>query len=127
ATLEQAHALVARFDALPDALPVELALQQPHPVEDRRLLFVETGTDVVGFRLGAPTDLRRDDPDYPALFLAFTAFGAHRQSFGTLFREVRGARGLNYGTYAYIEPYAERSDGPQPEQGVSRRMPMVHL
>jgi zinc protease len=50
-----------------------------------------------------------------------TAFGAHRQSFGRLYQTLRGARGLNYGDYAYAEPFVQRGWSVLPEQGVRRR------
>jgi zinc protease len=34
---------------------------------------------------------------------------------------------LNYGDYAYIEPYRERSLGSEAEQGVARRQAMFHM
>lgn len=123
----QVHRLMGRMEALSPAMAPEVALFKPLAVQGRSLRFVETGTDVVGFRFGFPTTVSRAHPDYPALLLAFTALGAHRQSFGTLFRELRGKRGLNYGTYAYLEPFQERGNAALPEQGVQRRQSFMHL
>lgn len=118
---------VHRFDALPAELVVPTPLLRPPAISGRSLLVVQTSSPVVGFRFGHPIDVDRRDPDYPALYLAMTAFGAHRQSFGRLFREVRGKRGLNYGTYAYVEPYRERSDASVADEGVVRRQGLFHV
>lgn len=114
------EALASRLVGLGTTMTPDSPLQQPLPVDGRSLLVVESGTPVTGFRFGHPIEVGRDHEDFPALYLAMTAFGAHRQSFGTLFRELRGARGLNYGTYAYPEYFRERRGPAQQEQGVLR-------
>ena len=76
-------------------------------VEGHHALVVETGTESTGVHLGHPLRIDRGHPDWPALFLATTAFGEHRQSHGRLYRALRGARGLNYGDYAYLERYVQ--------------------
>lgn len=124
----QVARLMDGLRALPTTLPPELVMMPPLAVKGRSLLVIDTGTDVDGFRLGAPFSVSRWDPDYPALLLAFTAFGSHRQGFGTLFQELRGKRGLNYGTYAYVEPFQERENGEAlPEQGTMRPQTFWHL
>lgn len=119
--------LVARWSERPDLPFRHEPLLRPLAVEGRELLVVDTGSEVVGFRLGQLLEVDRSHPDWPALVLAFTAFGAHRQSFGVLFRSLRAERGLNYGTYAYVEPFRERGDAALAEQGVLRRQSMLHL
>jgi zinc protease len=119
--------LVARWSDRPDKPFRQEPLLRPVAFDGRELLVVDTGSDVVGFRVGQLLDVDRNHPDWPALQLAFTAFGAHRQSFGVLFGSLRAERGLNYGTYAYIEPFRERGDAALPEQGVVRRQSMLHL
>jgi len=113
--------LLRAFDALAPKPAADLVLMPALPVEGRRLLAIDTATDVTGFSLGHPWKISRSHPDFPALYLAMTAFGAHRQSSGRLFRVLRTERGLNYGTYAYAEPFVQRGWEPLPEQGVSRR------
>ena len=83
-------------------------------IEGREVLIIEKETDAVGAHIGQVTSLRRDHPDWPAMLLAMTAFGEHRQSHGRLYRAFRKQRGLNYGSYAYIESY--RQDGWAREQ-----------
>jgi zinc protease len=119
--------LLADLQRLGTRLPADLPLQRPLPIDGRHLLAVSTDTDVVGFRMGHPLSVSRGDEDWPALYLAMTAFGAHRQSFGTLFRSLRGARGLNYGTYAYVEPFRERQGAAMEDNGMLRQQPFFHL
>lgn len=119
--------LVTRLQLLPATRSPELALQQPISVQGRSLLAVQTDTPVAGFHFGHPVKLTRSDDDFVAMYLAMTAFGAHRQSFGRLFQRLRGARGLNYGDYAYIEPFSQRGWSSLPEQGVVRRQPYFYV
>jgi zinc protease len=72
-------------------------------------LIVERDTQSTAGSFGFTTSLRRDSPEFLALFIAMSYFGEHRQEHGVLFQEVRDRRGLNYGTYAYAEHY--RQDG----------------
>lgn len=112
--------LVERLGDLPGSLAPELLLPAPPTRTGRSLVAVDTDTPVTGFSLGHALALDRNHADWPALHLAMTAFGAHRQSFGRLFRTLRTARGLNYGDYAYVEPYVQRGGSPMPENGVLR-------
>ena len=98
-------------DVTPRAVP---------PVEGRTLLVVQKGTDATGVHMGHPTTLHRGHPDWPAMLLAATAFGEHRQSHGRLYRTLRGARGLNYGDYAYLEMYRQAGWSPPQETGTGR-------
>ncbi|MEQ1500582.1 MAG: pitrilysin family protein [Myxococcota bacterium] len=113
-------ALAEALDAVPGLRPPELPLMQPAPVLGRSLVAVDTDTPVTGYWFGQPIALDRTDPDWAAIQVAITALGAHRQSFGRLFEALRGDRGLNYGDYAYVEPYIERGSA-MPDQGVLRR------
>jgi zinc protease len=119
--------LVARLERLPTTRAPELVLQAPLPVQGRSLLAIDSATPVTGFRLGHPIGLTRNHPDWPAMVLALVALGDHRQSHGRLFRHLRTERGLNYGDYAYVEPFVQRGWGAMPEQGVLRRQPYFSL
>jgi zinc protease len=119
--------LEKRLLAVPTTRAPELVLQQPEPVKGRSMLALDTTTPVTGFYLGHPLAVRRSDPDWPALYLAMVAFGEHRQSHGRLFRHLRTDRGLNYGDYAYAEPYVQRGYEAMPEQGTLRQQPYFYL
>ena len=116
---EVAAQLSARLEALP-ARPLDRARLSP-PTEPRgSLTIVATETPVTGFHLGHTLTTDRNHPDWPALHVGMIAFGAHRQSFGRLFRTIRADRGLNYGDYAYVEAYVQQGWEPAPENGVLR-------
>ncbi|NCG21860.1 MAG: hypothetical protein GWP91_22815 [Rhodobacterales bacterium] len=115
-----------RLVKLPTAMPVDINLQQPSAVSGRSMTLVATQTDVTGIHFAHPLAVDRAHEDWPALALAMTAMGAHRQSFGRLFRAIRNDRGLNYGDYSYIEPYVERG-GSLPQQGVLRSQPYFYV
>jgi len=91
------------FGALPakDATPV--ADVRPRAIDHTRALIVEKSTRSVAYSLGFPMEVKRGDPDYPALLLMQSYFGPHRMSGGRLFQRIREIRGINYGDYAYIE------------------------
>lgn len=116
-------ALVALRQSL-STLPAAI-LDPPTPrrvpvVEGRELLVVEKPGSGTGIHFGHPTALHRAHPDWPAMLLAMTAFGEHRQSHGRLYRELRGARGLNYGDYAYIERFEQAGWSSDQETGTGR-------
>lgn len=118
--------LAKRLEALPAKGAPELVMMAPEKFTGRHLLAVDTETPVTGYALGAPFAIDRNHPDWPALFLAYTALGEHRQSHGRLFRQLRTDRGLNYGDYAYLERFVQRGWSSMPEQGVLRSSPMTY-
>jgi zinc protease len=119
---EPAHvaALRARLEALPAQAMVDRVRLQPPTTPSGTLTIVSTSTPVTGFHLGHTVETDRDHADWPALYVGMIAFGAHRQSFGRLFRSIRASRGLNYGDYAYVEAYVQQGWEPAPENGVLR-------
>jgi zinc protease len=76
-----------------------------------RALVVEKEAESTAISLGYPWMMRRGHPDYPALFLAMSAFGEHRQFNGRLMHDLRAVRGLNYGDYAYVEHFSQDGFG----------------
>lgn len=92
-------ALPARSQA-----PQEIPQAKPH---GPRFLLVEKSADSTAVSIGVPWTLSHDDPDWPAMSIARSAFGEHRQTNGRLMQRLREARGLNYGDYAYIEYFRE--------------------
>ena len=104
------------------------ATPKPRPdVEGRHLLAVEKSTTSLGVHFGHPLDVDRAHEDFPELFLAMIAFGEHRQSHGRRYGEIRTARGLNYGDYAYVEHYVQRGWTSAQEQGTVRRQPQFSV
>jgi zinc protease len=85
-----------------------------------KVLLVEKEADSTAVSIGYPWELSRRHPDYPAMFLAMSAFGEHRQFNGRLMRDLRGARGLNYGDYAYVESFIQESGTNLVEPNIAR-------
>jgi zinc protease len=67
------------------------------------LIITQPNAIATGLHLGYPIFLKRTDPDYWPLFVGNVFLGAHRDSFGRLYQDIREARGYNYGDYSYIE------------------------
>lgn len=103
------QALHDRLSGLPARVYTDVTPRGLDPVQGRHLLVVEKETAGTGLHFGHPIPVDRGHPDWPALLLATTALGEHRQSHGRLYRALRSTRGMNYGDYAYIENY--RQDG----------------
>ncbi|MCA2980643.1 MAG: insulinase family protein [Myxococcaceae bacterium] len=108
ATSDDASALVERLKALPQTGGPRVTIPLPGP-RSLETLVVRRATASTAGSFGFASPLRRDHPDFPALFLGLSYLGEHRQEHGVFFRELRDRRGLNYGTYAYAEHY--RQDG----------------
>src|SRR5262249_53430594 len=70
-------------------------------------LIVQKETASTAGSFGLTYSLRRGDPDFFAVALAMSYLGQHRQMHGVLFTELREKRGLNYGDYAYPEPFEQ--------------------
>jgi zinc protease len=87
--------------AAPAAIPAAKGM------EGARLLLVEKDAPAVAVSMGAPVAFDRADPDFPALMVAVSAFGEHRQFHGRLMQRLRELRGLNYGDYAYAEHFEQ--------------------
>ncbi len=100
-----------RFDALP----------APACISHSRVTLVEKDTRSVAWSLGYPIDVKRGDPDYPALLLATSWLGQHRESGGRLYNRMRELRGLNYGDYAYLEYFPRGMFRFDPEPNIARQ------
>jgi zinc protease len=91
------------FEKLEQGTAAPQTVRAPKPLDGWRMTMVEKQTRSVAYSIGFPIDVRRGDPDYPALLLAQSYLGQHRNSGGLLYTTMRQIRGLNYGDYAYIE------------------------
>lgn len=112
--------LHAALSTLPDTIYDPPTPKRVPAVEGRSLLVVEKSTESTGIHFGHPTELHRGHPDWPAVLLAFTALGEHRQSHGRLYQALREERGLNYGDYAYVERYTQAGWSSRQETGTGR-------
>jgi zinc protease len=83
-------------------------LPEPFTNDGPRMLIVDKpDAQAVAVSMGFPLDIERDDPDFPAIALAASWLGQHRQFVGRLMQAIRGQRGLNYGDYAYAEHFTQ--------------------
>jgi len=115
------------FAALPESGPAMPAAPKPKAIEATRLTIVDKDTRSVAYSLGFPIGVKRGDPDYPALLLAMSALGPHRNSGGRLFQRMRQVRGLNYGDYAYIEYFPRGMFLFEPSPNLARRSQIFQI
>ena len=115
-----AGALAARLSETSTDLYRDVTPRPVPPVSGRSLLVVEKETDATGLHFGHDTALTPHHEDWPAMVLAMTAFGEHRQSHGRLYQTLRAARGLNYGDYAYVGMYRQAGWSPERETASGR-------
>jgi zinc protease len=115
------------FSKLPEGKREAAPLGEPKAVHGIRVTMIEKNTRSVAYSIGFPLDVRRGDPDYPALLLAQSYFGQHRESGGRLFRRLRQARGLNYGDYDYIEYFPRGMYRFEPEPNLARRQQIYQI
>lgn len=95
----------AFYAALPEGKTTQAQLPVPEKIQDSQLWVVEAPFEATGIHIGFPLSINRSSVDFPGLLLATQAFGKHRSFVGRLMRQVRQVRGLNYGTFAYIEDF----------------------
>jgi len=117
----------ADFSKLPAGPPAAIGLPAPKPVRGIRMTLVEKNTRSVAYSIGFPIDVKRGDPDYPALLVAQSYLGQHRLSGGRLYERLRQARGLNYGDYAYIEYFPRGMFQFEPDPNLARRQQIFQI
>jgi zinc protease len=115
------------FEKLPKGRPASLKLPAPKPVQGIRVTMIEKDTRSVAYSLGFPIEVKRGDPDYPALLLAQSYLGQHRLSGGRLYERLRQVRGLNYGDYAYIEYFPRGMFQFEPDPNLARRQQIFQI
>ncbi|HWE49807.1 MAG TPA: pitrilysin family protein [Bryobacteraceae bacterium] len=114
------------FAALPAGPADRFQMKAPAPVTHNRLTLIEKDTRSVAWSFGYPIDVKRGDPDYPALLVAQSYLGQHRQG-GRLFTRLREARGLNYGDYAYIEYFPRGMNLMEPQPNLARQQQIFQI
>lgn len=109
------------LSALPKGQAGRTQLPPAPAVKGRNFFLVEKETASVGLHFGFPLPVTRADADYFPLMVAGSFLGEHRTFHGRLMQQLRGARGLNYGDYAYMEYYAVPPFTSNPTPNVPRR------
>jgi zinc protease len=114
------------FAALPATSPVSANIA-PAPITHNHVTLIQKDTRSVAWSLGYPLDVKRGDPDFPALLLTSSWLGQHRESGGRLFGRMRELRGLNYGDYAYIEYFPRGMFRFEPEPNLARSQQIFQI
>ncbi|MEX2261926.1 MAG: pitrilysin family protein [Bryobacteraceae bacterium] len=115
------------FERLPEGSRTSKKLPAPKSPDKSRVLLIEKETRGVAYSIGYPIDVKRGDPDFPALLVAQSWFGQHRNSGGRLFNRMREARGLNYGNYAYIEYFPRGMFQFTPDPNLARQQQIFQI
>jgi zinc protease len=114
--------LVKALSGLPATGAPAVAVPQQRGPGRPRFLLVEKQGASTAISMGLPWELSRTSPDHPAMSVARSAMGEHRQFNGRLMQRLREARGLNYGDYAYIEHFVQDGwNAATAQTGVARR------
>ena len=108
-------------DSLPAGEAERAELPAPRVLEGVELLVVEKQAIATAISIGFPIGVTRADDDFYALLVANSYFGEHRTFNGLLMNVMRGARGLNYGDYSYIENFIQAGGSRLPAPNIPRR------
>lgn len=93
------------FLKLPEGTETNAFIPKVAPNPKLNLTIVTGPFEATGVHIGLVQPVTRNSPDFPAMYLASNAFGKHRSFVGRLMQVVREIRGLNYGTYSYVEEF----------------------
>jgi len=115
------------FEKLPKGKVVKEKALQPTSITATEIKLVEKKTRSVAMSFGYPIDVKRGSPDFAALLVAQCYLGQHRSSAGRLFVRMRGARGLNYGDYAYIEYFPQGMYRFEPAPNLARQQQIFQI
>lgn len=102
-------------------------LAAPSAITHNHVTLVQKDTRSVAWSLGFPIDVKRGDPDFPALLVMQSWLGQHRESGGRLYGRMRELRGLNYGDYAYIEYFPQGMFRFEPSPNLARHQQIFQI
>ncbi len=107
------------FGKLPAGRQAKAKGNTPKLAPGLHISIIKRETRATALSLGFPINVTRANKDWPALAVVASYFGQHRSSNSYLYQQLREARGLNYGDYAYIEyfPRGMFQFTPDPNQG----------
>ena len=117
ARVRQDFAGLPAHGTLPDATPAPA----PPPTKPRLIVIDQPQAGATAMAFGHVADFDRRSADFPAMALAASYFGEHRQFHGVLFQQIREKRGMNYGDYAYAEAFVQEGWGRMPRTNIARR------
>jgi zinc protease len=110
-----------RFASLPATGAPATAPPKAPARAGNRVAFVEKSARANAVSIGAPISATRRDDDFYPLFVANSYLGEHRTFNGVLMNRLRGARGLNYGDYSYVENFVQEGGTTFPVPNIPRR------
>jgi zinc protease len=113
-------AIARRFKSLPQKGTTLHRIPEVAPAEKLKLYIVQGPFQATGVHFGHPINVTRSHSEFPDMFLASQAFGKHRAFVGRLMHVVREVRGLNYGTYSYVEEFPDGGKHLTPPTQVAR-------
>jgi zinc protease len=117
------------FAVLPASFTPEYGFTEPAPeqITHNRVTLIQKDTRSVAWSLGYPIEVKRGDPDFPALLVMSSWLGQHRESGGRLYNRMRELRGLNYGDYAYIEYFPRGMFSFEPAPNIARHQQIFQI
>jgi zinc protease len=117
----------ADFSKLPAGQPAKAKIDTPKLTPGMHISILQRETRATALSLGFPIDVTRSDKDWPALAVVASYFGQHRSSNSYLYQQLREARGLNYGDYAYIEYFPRGMYQFTPDPNQARRSQIFQI
>jgi zinc protease len=116
-----AEAFTRRFAALSHRGAPQPRLPPPPRHDGNEILIVEKDARANAMSIGRAISVTRASPDFYPLTVARSYLGEHRTFNGVLMNHLRGARGLNYGDYAYVENFIQDGWSTFPLPNIPRR------
>jgi len=112
--------LMADLSTLPLGDENRLIIAKAPVLKGHHATIVEKNAQSTAVSFGFPLDTIRSDKDWAALWLVRSYFGEHRSSNSYLYQQIRQARGMNYGDYAYIEYFPRGMFQTKPDANLGR-------
>lgn len=112
---------------LPAGQPTKVKIPNPPAPEGLRVDILTKEARATAISVGFPIEVNRSHPDWAALAVAASYLGQHRSPSGVLFQKLRAERGLNYGTYAYIEYFPKGMFKFRPDPNLARQSQIFQI
>ena len=112
--------LIKDLTALPPGDEKRLTIAKAPVLKGHHATIVEKSAQSTAVSFGFPIDTIRNNEDWAALWLVRSYFGEHRSSNSYLYQQIRQARGMNYGDYAYIEYFPRGMFQTKPDANLGR-------
>jgi zinc protease len=119
--------VTADFARLPVGPDERIKVAPPALAPGTRIELIKRETRSTALSLGFPIPVTRAHQDWPALALVASYFGQHRSSNSFLYQQLREARGLNYGDYAYIEYFPRGMFQFEPDPNFGRQQQIFQI